>query len=280
MHTPDATTEADAVPRALLDELEIERPRKSGSPGESDASLTDTLEDSLVQQAQATDDALRDWRTESVRRREAHDVLAAAAEHARRQRLKRNALVAGVVGAAGLGALVALLTVVALTTGMPDGPAEGQLVAASTEVAEVAPVVAPVPIAEPAAEVEPVAEVEPPAETEPTAVTSPPVRPADAAVAVVGDVRQWTEHDHEWIKFDVHHASPVYLQWVDGAGKLALDPMSCSGLSSSGMRTCHAGRSHTRLGIALEGGATAGEWTVRACDATACVDVGRFAVGG
>ena len=85
--------------------------------------------------------------------------------------------------------------------------------------------------------------------------------------------------DTEWFQFDYAIQEPVYLQWSDEAGALALNSLECTNKLRGGLRRCYIGRSHGRIGIALDQGAAEGDWNIQACtqpEGGICMSVGSF----
>ena len=223
----------------------------------SESSTLQSIEGRIAQ----TDAHIIDWRTESVRRREAWDraqaeALAEAAE--RRRRLWVPLL--AVSAAAGM----ALTLAVALWALWPTAPR-------IAEVAEVAP--PPVAVAE-------VAPPPPPAAVEEAPVVPQPVErvePPAAVPVVAGSVELWKDSAHHWVRFEVDTEQPTWMEWRDAAGQRVLESMPCAAAGPEG-HFCRAGRSHPRIRTALRAGAEPGDWTIEACSADGCSTVTTVAI--
>lgn len=248
----------------------------------------------VVAQIERTDDRLRAWRSESVRRREAWDAEQEAIEaraQAERQRAVRFAAAGGVFGA--LLGLVALAVVFAVRSPEPEvaaahvapTPVAEEVIATVVPVEEPAVVVEEPVVEEPAqveAAAEPVAEpvAEPQADPEPEVAEVVALEPEPRALPVTREVagsvpsqaRVWSDRSYVWVSFVHPNPWGLTLRWLDAQGRVVLEPMGCA-------RTeCRAGRSHTRIDNALAEGAAPGTWTVEACADGACSELGRFEV--
>ncbi len=96
-----------------------------------------------------------------------------------------------------------------------------------------------------------------------------------------GSLMVWSKDNTEWVQFDYAIQEQVYLQWLDADGVAALNAMECTNKLRGGLRRCYIGRSHGRIGIALNQGMTSGTWSVQACsepEGGVCMPVGSFAV--
>jgi len=87
----------------------------------------------------------------------------------------------------------------------------------------------------------------------------------------------WSTTTYEWVEFTVATADRVRIHWFDSAGVEALESMACSTVANRA-RTCRAGRSRSRIATARAAGAAPGPWSVRACSAEGCTEVGLFNV--
>jgi hypothetical protein len=96
-----------------------------------------------------------------------------------------------------------------------------------------------------------------------------------------GTKKVWSLDDTEWIQFDYAMQAPVFLQWSDETGATALNSLECTNKLRGGLRRCYIGRSHGRIGIALDQGVQPGTWNVEACtqpEGGICMDLGAFSV--
>ncbi|MEE2749839.1 MAG: hypothetical protein VX519_00280 [Myxococcota bacterium] len=96
-----------------------------------------------------------------------------------------------------------------------------------------------------------------------------------------GSLMVWSKDSTEWVQFDYAIQEKVYLQWLDANGVAALNAMECTNKLRGGLHRCYIGRSHGRIGIALNQGMSAGTWSVQACsepEGGVCMPIGTFAV--
>lgn len=96
-----------------------------------------------------------------------------------------------------------------------------------------------------------------------------------------GSLKVWSNENTEWIQFDYAIQRDVYLQWMDESGQMALNSLECTNKLRGGLRRCYIGRSHGRIGIALEHGLASGRWSIQACtepEGGICMHVANFRV--
>ncbi len=108
-----------------------------------------------------------------------------------------------------------------------------------------------------------------------------PVAPTWDIGIIDGTQKIWSLDDTEWIQFDYAMQAPVYLQWTDETGATALNSLECTNKLRGGLRRCYIGRSHGRIGIALDQGVQPGTWNIQACtqpEGGICMDLGDFTV--
>lgn len=222
-------------------------------------------EDTLSNQVAKTDAALHAWRSESVKRRAAWEAARVRAEAEMFEQRRK------VMRFGGATLLAAILTVVGVSALVHN-------LRTSSDARSEARVFAPRPPLARIAVAEGVAlppEAAPPSEV---AVEAPAAAPSPIELQP-GSVRLWNEAGHVWAAFATTERGPVQFRYVDGSGREALDPMGCTGPDATGVRHCSAGRSRTRIARAIEhGGAAPGNWTVQACGAAGCADLGTFPV--
>lgn len=96
-----------------------------------------------------------------------------------------------------------------------------------------------------------------------------------------GSLMVWSKDSTEWVQFDYAIQEKVYLQWLDANGIAALNAMECTNKLRGGLRRCYIGRSHGRIGIALNQGMASGTWSLQACsepEGGVCMPIGSFSV--
>ncbi len=295
--TPDAIT--DEALFTNPDELGVEPPTEVAD-GEDIAADDDSLVLTRTESFQPVDDALRNWRDESARRMAAH---AEQVTDRSTRRKKQVALVGGLLAVVATAAFVltqgpAQDAPTAAVVSAPLNDASVTIVAAETTpepvVAETAPepVVAetiPEPVVAETIPEPVVAETTPePVVTEPVAaeVTPEPVVTEPAPVTtttsgnfdpriVDGTLNTWVQGDTAWIQLDFLGAAPLTLRWTDATGKTAISDVLCDNRIDAATGRCYVGRNGGTIDWGIAQGATPGDWTISACNATgACAPIG------
>lgn len=194
----------------------------------------------------SVDDALRNWRGETDRRRSAFQQQAAA--HNAEQLVRRRRFYGFVGSSAAVAALIG-----------------------ATTMALLAPRVTPV---EPAfAALVPTLEAEGVAQVERTVQAAP-----ERAASIVGEVRHWKRDGGLWVQFDYAGDPDMQLHWFDAAGTEVLDANPCVNRLPGGGYRCYVGRTAERVGVALSNGAKPGTWSVQACQGAHCSTVATYPV--